>query len=182
MKKYLIALLAFLTFAYPCFATEQTESEYEEEELNAFGFPDKSFVKLIESKQIDSRISVNEKPACSDNDLISRIRETAKPFITSPTLTITNKRRNILITKNIANFTDLSVDEAYNLENKVIKARLVELKINKHIDNKNIKLCQSDNPILNDKLYILMYDDNNNIKVELLNLSADDIPEFYFLQ
>ena len=178
MKKYLIALFFTTLFIFPCFANEQTEEEYEEVELNAFGFPDKSFVTLIENQQIASHVAVNEKPDCSDEDLIERVREAAKPYVESSATTIVNKRRNILITKNIDNFSDLSIDDAYGLENRILKARMVELKINNKIDNTNIKICQSNNPILRDKLYILMYDNKNNVKVELLNLAVDNIPTF----
>ena len=180
MKKYLIALLFSTLFIFPCFATEQTEEEYEEVELNAFGFPDKSFVKLIENKQTSSRAKINEKPACSDEKLIKRVREVAKPFVETTSSTIVNKRRNILITKNIDNFSDISIDDANTLENRVLRARMVELKINNKLDNSNFKICQSNNPILKDKLYILMYDFNNNIKVEILNLAVEDIPTFLF--
>ena len=180
MKKYLVALLFLSLFICPVFANEQVDEEYEDVELNAFGFPDKSFVTLIENKQIDSQIAITPKPECSDKNLIKKVRETAKPYVESTAATIVNKRRNILITKNIDNFSDLSIDETNSMENRILKARLVELKINNKLDNRNFKLCQSDNPILKDKLYILMYDNNNNVAVELLNLAVDDVPTFLF--
>lgn len=180
MKKYLIALVALLTCVHPCFAVEQTEDDYEEVELNAFGYPDKSFVTIIENKQVKYNIRSKDKPACEDEKLADMVREVAKPFIDSDAVTIVNKRRNILIIKNIGNFKDLSIDEAYTLKNRIVKARLTELKINEKLGNENFKICQSNNKILHDKLYVLMYDDNDNIKVELLNLAIDDIPSFYF--
>lgn len=180
MKKYLIALFALLTFVYPCFAVEQTEEEYEEVELNAFGYPENSFVKMIENNSLKSDKKVREKPACDDKHLSKSIREVAEPFVDSSAITIINKRRNILITKNIDNFSEISLDEAYNMDNKIIKARLVELKVNKRLSDKNFKICQSDNKVLRDKLYILMYDDNDNVMIELLNLAVNGIPAFYF--
>jgi hypothetical protein len=76
------------------------------------------------------------------------------------------------------------LDELYaslqDLPRPVLKARMVELKINNRIDDSNIKLCQSDNPVLKNKLFVLMYDDNSNVKVELLNLNTEEIPTFYF--
>lgn len=176
MKKYLLALLFLSSFIHPCFANETVDEEYEE--LNAFGFPDKSFVKLIEGKKQNSQVIVNEKPDCSDESLIKKIREAARPFVASKSTTIVNRRRNILITKNIDKFSDLNTEDAYNLDNRVLKARLVELKINNSLDNKNFKICQSDNPILKNKLYLLMYDDNKDVIVELLNLNTDNIPTF----
>ena len=66
------------------------------------------------------------------------------------------------------------------MDNKIIKARLVELKVNKRLSDKNFKICQSNNKVLRDKLYILMYDDNDNVIIELLNLAVNGIPAFYF--
>lgn len=178
MKKYLIALLLATCFIHPISANENVNDD--EEHLNAFGFPDKSFVKLIKNNQIESSVQVREKPDCNDKQLISVAQTTAKPFIDKPTITIINKRKNILITKNIDNFEDLTVENAMRLDNKIVKSRLTELKINNKLSNKNFKICQSNNPILEDKLFILMYDNDNNVKVEILNLAIDKIPSFYF--
>ena len=112
--------------------------------------------------------------------MINLVKENSKSYISSESSTIYTKRRNILVIKNIGNFTDLSIDDAQNMDDNILKARLVELKINNRIGNENIKLCQSDNPILKNKLYLLMYDDNSNIKIELLNLKTNEIPSFYF--
>lgn len=182
MKKYLIALLLCLYFIYPAFAQEPDEEDYEEVEVNAFGFPDKSFVKLIENKPIESQVSVKDKPACDDEILSEKAKKIVEPFVKTSSNTILNKRRNILITKNVDNFSDLSIEDATKLKNKVVMARMVELKINKKLDNRNFKICQSDNKILKDKLFILMYDDNDNIKVEVLNLAIDEIPSFNFYE
>lgn len=180
MKKYLIALLVSALVVCPAFANEQTEEDYDEVELNAFGYPDKSFVKLIEHGEKKSSVPVKEKPACNDKKLAETARKITEPYINSPTSTIFNKRRNILITKNINNFVDLSIDKVPSMDNRVIKARITELKINNRLVNDNFKLCQSENPILKDKLFILMYDDNNSIKAEILNLAIEEIPSFYY--
>ena len=177
MKKYLIALLVLFIFVFPVFANEE---EYEDVELNAFGYPDKNFVAIIEAKHSASGVKVLEKPDCGDKALAEAVQKNAKPYINKGGSTIYDKRRNFLITKNIDNFSDLSIDEAQNMKDKILKARLVELKINNRIGNENIKLCQSNNPILNDKLFILMYDNNNNVMIELLNLKKVKVPEFYF--
>ncbi len=184
MKKYLIALLLVTLFTVPAFAnkiTEETNDFIEDEEnINAFGFPDKNVIKIIENKINNKPAKILEKPECSDKILAKMARDAAEPFINIPSISIFNKRRNLLITKNIDNFTDLSIGDIPNMQNKIILARMTELKINNNLRNENFKICQSDNPILNDKLFVLMYDNNDNIKVELLNLAIENIPSFYF--
>ena len=181
MKKYLFALLLASCFITPVFAdTKIEDTEDDEVELNAFGFPDKSFVKLIETKQLLSSVDVREKPECDNAELIKKAQQAVKPFVNSIMNTIFNRRRNILITKNIDNFNYMSIEEAMNLENRIVKAKLTELKINNKLSNENFKICQSNNHILKDKLFILMYDDNNNVKVDILNMEADETPSFYF--
>ena len=143
--------------------------------LIAFGV-----VKLIENKHSASDITAKEKPACDDKRLIKSAQDVVAPFITAPNNTILNKRRNILITKNIDNFTEVHIEKIAELESNAVKARIVELKINKKLDNKNFKICQSSNKILKNKLFLLMYDNNEDIKVEVLNLSTDQIPSFDF--
>lgn len=178
MKKYLIALLLATCFIQPISANENVNDD--EEHLNAFGFPDKSVIKIIENKPSVISVETKEKPECSDKILIEKTKKTAEPFVNSQSVSIFNKRRNLLITKNIDNFIPLNISDVSNMKNRVILARMTELKINNKLRNENFRICQSDNPILKDKLFILMYDDNDNIKVELLNLTVDDIPSFYF--
>jgi DNA gyrase/topoisomerase IV subunit B len=73
-----------------------------------------------------------------------------------------------------------NIEDAMEMDNRVIKARITELKINNKLQNQNIKICQSENPILKNKLFILMYDDGDNVKAEILNLSTSKTPSFHF--
>ena len=172
----------FTTFAKADDIIENEENDDKEiVELNAFGFPDKSFVTLIENNANSDPIPVTSKPECSNKTLIQKARAAAEPHINLPANSIFNKRRNLLITKNIDNFIDLSIEDALEMDNRVVKARIVELKINNKIQNQNIKICQSENPILKNKLFILLYDDKQgNVIGEVLNLATKNIPSFYF--
>ena len=98
MKKYFIALLFAACFILPLSANETIDEaeEYieDEENFNVFGYPDKSFIKVIENKAKPSFIQTREKPECSDKTLIEAARKTAEPFINVPSISIFNKRRN----------------------------------------------------------------------------------------
>ena len=46
--------------------------------------------------------------------------------------------------------------------------------------DENIKICQSDNPVLDDKLYLVIYDDLGKIRVDIVNFADTKIPSFIF--
>ena len=175
MKK--IILTAFLSLFMYQFALAQ-EADIDSEEENAFGFPDKSIVAIIENNNIKKTNKVNIKPDCNDAQMMLLAQETLKTHINTPYQTITNKRRHDLILKNIANFTDLSVENVDLKLNRPVAARLVELKINNHLNDSNIKICQSDNPVLSTKLYLIMYDKKDDIVIEIINFQQDLKPSF----
>ena len=113
MKKYLAALLFALLSISIAYAKET-----EKVELNAFGFPDKSFIKMIEGRPVISDIPVREKPNCADKNFAKAVRENAKPYIEKEASTIVNKRRNILITKNSSSLL-LGKDTLSYIHNRV---------------------------------------------------------------
>jgi hypothetical protein len=105
-------------------------------------------------------------------------KDTLKSFINIPSQTITNKRRHDLILKNVANFEELKIADIDLKLNRAVAARLVELKINNHISDSNIKICQSDNPILSTNLYLIIYDKGDDVIVDIVNFQRDLKPSF----
>lgn len=179
MKKYLTALVLAFVLWTPAFAQE-AEDDDETVETNAFGYPDKSLVKVIDAVEIKGHAPVNPKPDCDDPKLAAAAQETLRPFIHSDYQSIADKRRARLVLKNTDNFTPLPLSELTPNENRRAAGRVLELKINGHLGEENIKVCQSDNPILSAKLYLVMYDDGNEVKVDIINFSTKNIPSFIF--
>lgn len=179
MKKYLTALVLALVLWTPALAQESGDKD-EAVETNAFGYPDKSLVKIIENSDVRGYAPVNPKPECNVPELAAAAREALRPFIHSDNQSIADKRNNRLILKNTDNFTLLPLSEITPAQYRRVAGRILELKINNNLGDENIKVCQSDNPVLSAKLYLIIYDDGNDVKVDIINFSAKNIPSFIF--
>ena len=155
------------------------EIQQDNEEVNAFGFPYKSYVKTIQGGLLPAITVVAEKPDCNDKNLIEKAQKAVAPFIKLKSDTILNRRKNILITKNVDNFVDFELSTVNLAENKIVAARFVELKINKGLKDDNFKVCRTNNRILGEELFIFMYDDGGNVKAEILNIAGEVLPVFY---
>ncbi len=179
MKKYLLVLV--LNF-FLCFTVVAQDNPETQEETNAFGYPDKSFVTVINNEFTKNSVAVNDKPQCNDVRLLSQAKEVVKNYINLNARTITDKRRNKLILKNVDNFNDLHLNNINSRENRPAAARIVELKINTGLGDNNIKVCHSDNPFLDARLYLIMYDVRNEVVVEIINFRKDIVPSFIWKQ
>ena len=80
-----------------------------EEEVNAFGFPHKSFVTKIDNKNREhiANTKVNVKPKCNDARLIEQVRKLLEPYISNNSTSINERRKVQLTLRNIADFEDV---------------------------------------------------------------------------
>lgn len=174
MKKYLAALLFLLSGALPVYAQDTVP----EEDTNVFGYPDKTVVAIIEQQKQKTKVAPNPKPACDDETVLRQVRETLRPYISTKGKSIAEKRRSRLLMKNIDDFTELNVDDVMPKTYPQLAGRMIELRINNALTNHNFKICQSNSPELKVRFYLLMYDDGANVKVDIINFSRREIPNF----
>lgn len=179
MTKYLTALVLIFFLWTPAFAQESADED-EMIETNAFGYPDKNLVKIINTVDVEGHAPINPKPECNDPKLTAAARKTLEPFIHAEYQSIADKRKTQLILKNTDNFVLLPLSELVPAEHRRAAGRVLELKINSHLGEENIKVCQSDNPILSAKLYLVIYDRGDDVVVDIVNFSARNIPSFIF--
>ncbi len=186
MQKYLLALvLSLWVVSFAKAQEEMTVSDYdaqEELETNVFGYPEANLVKAIVYEESLTTIKAEAKPECDDVNLAAQAREALSPYMDIDVYSAADKRKIRLVLKNVDNFSLLDHTTLVPQENRLLAARLVELKINLALYNENIRVCQSDNPILGNKLYLVMYDDPQGIRVDILNFSKKQIPSFIFKQ
>ena len=176
MQKYLMAL-AFLAISNVALAQES-----EQEELNAFGYPDKSLVTVIEAKQISNGAKVNPKPECNNHKLSVLAQNTIKPLLDNEQKSIYEKRKFKLILKNVDNFVSLDINDISPTQNYKVAGRIVELKINNFLDDENIKVCKTQSPELDATLYLVMYDEGEKVRVDIVNFTDRLIPSFIFVE
>lgn len=151
-----------------------------EEETNAYGYADKELITVIENRLSKNIIDTLEKPECNDRNLINQAQEALRPYTNEKALSIVEKRKVKLVLKNVDNFETLDIADVSPKKHRIVASRLIELKINNHLSDENIKICQSDNPVLDDKLYLVIYDDLGKIRVDIVNFADTKIPSFIF--
>ncbi len=174
MKKFLITVLSVLFWTSNSFTAEEKQ-----EELNVFGYPDKTVVKIIERKD---EVVANDVvlPNCDDEKLIAQVKEDIKPYLKNEENIVINKRKNKLIIKNLANFSEVTEDSLKLNENKAAVAGVVETKINKNLGHKKLRICKSDNPIMKTDLYLLIYEHDGKINIDVVNFIPNQTPSFKF--
>ena len=185
MKKlFLFAFLLPLFVSAPVMAQEtDATTDEQNEELNAFGYPDKSLVKIIENNDVEEKETVrtHDLPECDDETLLAQVRQTIEPLIHFEGSTIHSRRKTVLTLKNVDNFVTLPSEDIDATHHTAAAARLIELKINNHLSAADIEICQSDNPILGSKIYLALYPtQDGKTQVEILNFLKDRIPSFIF--
>ena len=184
MKKFLgVFFLLNVWFNFAAMAEENAVVDSEEEdtvELNAFGYPDKSYVTTIinNTKKTEERESFFID--CNDEQLLQQARKVLKDHVYYNGNNIIDRRKNVLVFKNIANFKKLSVKDMTSDLYPSVVGRIVELKINNYLNDGDIQVCESQNPILNLKIYLVMYQQDNKLMVEIVNFSDKIRPSFIF--
>lgn len=177
MKKYLITLVLVLFLYSPAFAQE---IEDEVIETNVFGYPENEPIKVIDGIEIKNNLKINPKPDCTDPELATLAQKKLRPFLDVENQSVADKRKTKLVLKNVDNFSELSLSDIKPTTHRRAAGKILELKINNHLNDANIKVCQSDNPILSAKIYLIIYDDGNDVRIDIINFSKKIVPSFIF--
>lgn len=160
-----------------------TDDDGAEEELNAFGYPAKSFVTEIQAKE--QKVTEGQAvsmPDCNDPRLLQQLRDNLTPYVDNGDTTIINRRKVDLVLKNINKMTPIDYADIDTSKTNAVADRVIELKINmkKHIED--IKICKSDSSIMKlSEFYVLMYYTNDDLTVEVINF-ANKNPTFTFAE
>lgn len=113
-------------------------------------------------------------PECSNDKLILKVKQVTDEFQSKITASsIRDRRHRILVSKSIGNFSDEKLSDFRPQDNYTVANRMITLKINGGMDEKDIKLCSSDSTLVGHKIYLLMFPENGKIKVEVINFSTD---------
>lgn len=121
---------------------------------------------------------VIKMPDCDNKNFEAKIIEAAKTYFQNqPALSTVAKRKQILRLQGLQDFEvasseDFSPETDFNTANA-----LIMIKINEHIEQKDILLCKQKGHIKN-AVYVIAYPYMDNVKVHLINLSEKD-PDYH---
>ena len=153
-----------------------------DETPNAFGFPDKSLITIIESNEaVITEGGTENMPDCNDAGLLAQLKAQLLPYLETGWSNIRERRKIELTLKNIKNFEQLNTAEITPEKDVVAADRLIELKINQKKRASDIKICKVDSKIIGLPVYTLMYYAGKDLIVEVLNFSAKENPQFIFI-
>lgn len=114
-----------------------------------------------------SETSAVALPDCDDSRLTNNVlRRIAQYYASHPNNTIIEKRRQILLQKNLSDFKNIDIDTFSAKENIKIADKLISYKINKGLNSSDIRLCKSTS---SQPFYLIIYPQNNIYTVEIVN-------------
>ena len=184
MKKIYFWTFLFLSWVPLAIATDNTVSADDDslnkEEVNAFGYPDKTIIHVIDNNNKSVNNRRDEMPDCNDPALIAQVKERLKPYLTISEGTVIDKRRIALIRKGLNNFEEISSQEINRQTNLTAADRLLELKINEHLDENSIKICHNPNVAKGSDVYLVMYFTGDKLIIDILNFAVGKNIKFTF--
>ena len=175
-RTYLCFFLAVCLFICPASAQEDTEQQE-----NAFGFPDKSVVKVIEqsANNFQDLQPVAPFPTCDDIKLQQQAQQELEKYVDDGNSSIIAQRKQKLLVKGLNGFSKLSHDKINATSHAIVAARLIELKINENLSDANIQVCHAHNNALKENVYLILYHQNQQTMVDIVNFKKG-IPGFIF--
>lgn len=190
LKKGLLLGLMLALLLYPLISYAQEHNsnadsiddtdDINDSELNAFGYPDKELVTIIESHINEPRKGQNvDMPDCNDPLLLEQIRANIAPLLATDDTSIRKRRRIHILMKNIKDFKELKSSEIDFKKDTAAADRLIEIKINNRKNNEDIKVCKLEKNIVELTFYVIMYYIDDKLAVELVNFASPN-PVFVF--
>ncbi len=152
---------------------KETSAEKVEEtvKFNTFGVPAQT-VAVIENQGVVKPEAEYLFPDCQASALEDQVRKRIISFQKETKAENTYERRaRRLAEKNIGSFTQVDLEKFSPENDYLIADRLITLKINRKLTDRDFRLCMSSNPLTSRQLYLLMYPapGEDGISVDVLN-------------
>lgn len=194
MRKFLSVLFFFSILAAFPVAAETTTSPQDDSWLNIDEHSDKNLanenIEVLPPSQImrpealaqttDSFTFISDgaaiaKPECSNVRLLEKVLEKIADYYKgNPVNSAIEKRKQILMLKNLKDFKELNITTFPKKENYTVSDKLIAYKINKGLENDDMRLCRSEADL---PIYLLIYPQNNAYTVEIINFPGQPISE-----
>ena len=121
-------------------------------------------------------------PDCNDEVLIKSVAaKVAKFYAQHPADNILEKRRQALLLKNLRSFENVPTPGFTAKQNYNVANHLLMTKINQGLEDSEIRLCKNAGYGNASDIYLLIYPQNFQIKVSILNLLKNPQEEFFVI-
>ena len=111
-----------------------------------------------------------ELPLCSDGQLTEQvIAKILKHFEDNPQLSMIERRHRQLLLRNLQSFAEIPVAKFNRAENRQVADKLLMINVNNGLDDANIRLCRSAADGRLTPVYLLLYPENHQTIVDILN-------------
>ncbi len=185
MKRFLAFLIFGCLFTPRAGAQDAAIQAEADAARNLFGVPEQT-LRIIEAPRTQPASSRQKTfPQCSDPVLIAQAQEVLRQARKGDDNqgSIYRRRRTVLALKNIDNFKEVSLKTFRPKDNYTVAQKMMTIKMNEHISEADLQLCASDNPILKNKVYLLLHEVPEGIKADILNYPLgenEDNPSFIY--
>lgn len=149
--KYLLLFLTF--FAFNALAEEENTTD--------------SRIMIIRPVENNDILDTSDMPTCDNAKMIKMVRDAVGGYLDNhQTGSIIEQRQRRLVLKVIDNYTELSIPDFESSTNYLVANELIMTKINRHIDERNMRLCVSDG---SQPIYLFVYPDDFGYRVQVVD-------------
>ena len=114
-------------------------------------------------------------PTCNDPKMIEMVFNRIKEYqSTEKVENIVEKRHQILILKDVTSFHEEFASGFNSKNNFFVANKLIMLKINQGLTDNQIRVCQSSSQGLASQLYLIIYPENYEVRVDIMNYLPQD--------
>lgn len=120
-------------------------------------------------------------PQCDNTEMLEQVSTQIREYQEgNPSDSIVGRREQALIVKNLKNFKEISIADFDYKGNYVVGKELVMTKVNYHLENDDMRLCQN----TGSDIYLLMYPEGKGARVQIINFvpsvgSGNDFSIYY---
>lgn len=135
----------------------------------------KNLADTTDSSSFISDGAAVAKPECNNVRLLDKVLQKISDYYKSnPVNSMIEKRKQVLMLKKLNNFQEINIASFPKKENFTVSDKLIAYKINKGLEDGDMRLCRSDSNI---PIYLLIFPQNNAYNVEIINFPGQPIPE-----
>ncbi len=189
---FLACILSILSFSGYCAAQESELKEQvaqiqteEEKAVAEDGLEEDNVVEELDLSQTPETGTYVEKiptvklPDCNNDVLIALVSaKVAEYYMSHPAENILEKRRQALLLKNLRAFDEVAPAGFTSKQNYNVANHLLMTKINLGLDDNEVKLCKNAGYGNASDIYLLIYPQNFQAKVSILNLTQNQQEDF----